>query len=258
MPGIGVPDLMNETAIHRGIYNCPNCGAGAAPDSVRCAYCNSTLATRVCPSCYGAIFAGMTHCPACGVKSSAGDTPRPQVLECPRCAVGLVLVELSGRALRECEQCGGLWVERDTLQAICTDQENQEAVISFDFVPRAVDKIRKGTRVYVPCPECGKLMNRNNFAGCSGVVVDWCKAHGTWFDQNELRRIVLFIRDGGLKKARERERAKLAEEKMHLREEQRTLTRLSRLAGDSPGTAPGADSDPLFRILAGIWRRLPH
>jgi len=248
---------MTETAIHRGIYNCPNCGAGAAPDSVRCAYCNSTLATRVCPSCYGAIFAGMTHCPACGVKSSAGDTPRPQVLECPRCAVGLVLVELSGRALRECEQCGGLWVERDTLQAICTDQENQEAVISFDFVPRAVDKIRKGTRVYVPCPECGKLMNRNNFAGCSGVVVDWCKAHGTWFDQNELRRIVLFIRDGGLKKARERERARLAEEKMHLREEQRSIARLSRLAGESPMLVGGADSDPLFHVLAALWRKLP-
>ena len=33
-------------------------------------------------------------------------------------------------------------------------------------------------------------MNRVQFANCSHVIVDVCKPHGTWFDRDELRRIV--------------------------------------------------------------------
>ena len=52
-------------------------------------------------------------------------------------------------------------------------------------------------------------MNRIQFANCSRVIVDVCKKHGTWFDRDELRRIVEFIRTGGLLTAREREIAEL-------------------------------------------------
>ena len=41
-------------------------------------------------------------------------------------------------------------------------------------------------------------MNRVNFARCSGVIVDVCRGHGTWFDRDELSGIVQFIRGGGL------------------------------------------------------------
>ncbi len=77
-------------------------------------------------------------------------------------------------------------------------------------------------RAYIPCPECRKLMNRKNFSG-SGIVLDWCRDHGSWFDRGELHRIVQFIRDGGLKKAREREVLKLKEEEDRLRMQQLTL-----------------------------------
>jgi Zn-finger nucleic acid-binding protein len=59
-------------------------------------------------------------------------------------------------------------------------------------------------------------MNRINFARCSGVVVDVCRGHGTWFDREELSRIVEFIRGGGLDAARAREKAALEEERRHL------------------------------------------
>jgi hypothetical protein len=52
-------------------------------------------------------------------------------------------------------------------------------------------------------------MNRVNFANCSQVIVDVCRGHGTWFDKDELRRIVGFIRGGGLEAARAREMAEL-------------------------------------------------
>ena len=72
----------------------------------------------------------------------------------------------------------------------------------------------------IPCPECGNLMNQKNFAGCSGVVIDVCKAHGIWFERLELMHIIRFIQDGGLAKAREQEIAKLQEEQARLREQQ--------------------------------------
>ena len=56
-------------------------------------------------------------------------------------------------------------------------------------------------------------MNRVNYARRSGVVLDVCKAHGLWFDQDELRRVLAFIASGGLDRAREREIEELKEAK---------------------------------------------
>ena len=65
-------------------------------------------------------------------------------------------------------------------------------------------------------------MNRINFARCSGVIVDVCKGHGTWFDCDELSRIIEFIRGGGLEASRNKEKAAIEEERRRLREEQLT------------------------------------
>ncbi len=63
-------------------------------------------------------------------------------------------------------------------------------------------------------------MNRVNFAHCSGVIVDVCKEHGTWFDADELRRIVEFIRAGGLVTTRAREKQQILDMQRKLRQEQ--------------------------------------
>ena len=94
-------------------------------------------------------------------------------------------------------------------------------------------------------------MNRSNFAGCSGVVVDWCKAHGSWFDKDELRRIIEFIRAGGLRKAREREKQGLREDAERLKEQQRNLATLSRL-DTSGGKAFPSDMEVFLRALSGL------
>jgi len=41
-------------------------------------------------------------------------------------------------------------------------------------------------------------MQRKNFAGHSGVVVDWCGSHGTWLDTHEMEDIAAFVIEGGL------------------------------------------------------------
>jgi Zn-finger nucleic acid-binding protein len=52
------------------------------------------------------------------------------------------------------------------------------------------------------------------------VIVDVCREHGTWFDRDELRRIVEFIRDGGFDKARAREMEDLEAKRRQLQAEQ--------------------------------------
>lgn len=56
---------------------------------------------------------------------------------------------------------------------------------------------------YRPCPTCDHLMNRKNFGGTSGIVVDVCALHGTFFDAGELPRVLEFVRRGGLVKAQQ-------------------------------------------------------
>jgi hypothetical protein len=41
-------------------------------------------------------------------------------------------------------------------------------------------------------------MARMNFGHHSGILVDTCREHGTWFDQGELDATLEFVRAGGL------------------------------------------------------------
>ena len=72
----------------------------------------------------------------------------------------------------------------------------------------ALDAVR-----YVPCPLCHATMNRVNFGKVSGVIVDVCKMHGTWFDAGELTRVVAFAGAGGLERTRAREKAEKEDQK---------------------------------------------
>ena len=115
-------------------------------------------------------------------------------------------VAIGSADLRECPRCEGLWADKDTLQQICTDRERQAAVLGMPAVVPTdlIGSVETNIR-YVPCPVCKSLMNRVNFSRCSHVIVDVCAKHGTWFDKDELRRIVEFIRVGGMDKARDME-----------------------------------------------------
>jgi len=118
--------------------------------------------------------------------------------------------------LLECPTCEGIWANTESLQRICADREQQAAVLGVArSLPTDTGKLEPIR--YVPCPLCKKLMNRVAFAHCSRVVVDVCKAHGTWFDKDELRRIVEFIRAGGLEAARADEMEALERKRQELK-----------------------------------------
>ena len=201
--------------------NCPMCGAAAATDSAQCQFCSARLATVACPSCFGMMFLGSKHCPHCGTRAARAADAQADALSCPRCREWMERVAIGPNTLRECATCNGLWVDVESFEKICADREQQAAVLgSASVVHRgAVDASTEGRVRYLPCPQCKQLMNRVNFARCSGVVVDICKGHGTWFDRDELRRIVEFIRGGGLEVSRAKEKMQLEEERRRLEQE---------------------------------------
>jgi Zn-finger nucleic acid-binding protein len=166
------------------------------------------------------MFIGSKHCQRCGAAAAVPEISSAEKRECPRCRSEMVAVTIGSTAVRECERCLGLWLDVVSFEKICADHEQQSAVLGLAS-PAPTQMVRESSKVkYVPCPECSKLMNRINFARCSGVIVDVCKGHGTWFDRDELSRIVEFIRGGGLEASRAKERAEIREERRRLLEQQ--------------------------------------
>jgi Zn-finger nucleic acid-binding protein len=244
---------------------CPNCGAAAAATDVQCRYCKVQLQTAACPSCLGMIFAGAKHCSHCGARTFAATGDDAAVADaaaneaphrCPRCDAALAVTAIGAAFLEECGGCGGVWVDAQSFQQICQSREQQSAYVGAGS-PLAAPSLGAASRHesvhYVKCPQCGQLMNRMNFARLSGVIVDVCKRHGTWFDRDELRQIVEFIRGGGLDAARDKERAQLEVEKQRLKDRERASAAMPAYPADEERDYGGivAAASDLVRWLRG-------
>jgi Zn-finger nucleic acid-binding protein len=193
--------------------NCYSCGAAVSNDRPNCLHCGARLASISCPTCFGMMFQGAKFCPHCGGPAAQWSSGESDCL-CPACQVPMLQGTLREIPLQECAKCFGLWLDTATFERICRDAEHQAAVLGHAQLViggTALTPVR-----YRRCPHCRDFMNRMNFAQCSGVIVDICRAHGTWFDLNELHRIVHFIRAGGLDRARRKQKEELAEERRRL------------------------------------------
>ena len=207
--------------------NCPSCGASLSPDSTSCPYCNTRLATISCPSCFGLAFLGSKFCPHCG-QALASATAAATNLLCPLCRIPLEGLNLGHVQVRDCQHCCGIWVDTATFQKICADREEQAAVLGSP-VPVPHDETSP-RRAYIPCPHCGQIMTPTQFSRRSGVVIDISRAHGVWFDREELRHIVEFIRAGGLDRARAIEKDELDRERRELEAKMRDVSHEEQLA----------------------------
>jgi len=205
--------------------NCPNCGAGVESDRTLCEFCRTRLKTVACPDCLGLMFFGNKFCGHCGAEATVAETSHDNASgKCPRCQIELVELDIAENELRQCERCDGMWVDVETFENICADREKQSAVLYFVAKKQPIQEGRPKIS-YVPCPDCGQLMNRSNFANSSGVIIDVCKKHGVWFDANELPKIIDFIHRGGMELAREKERIDLEAERDKLRDERHQMAR---------------------------------
>ncbi|MBC8087579.1 MAG: zf-TFIIB domain-containing protein [Phycisphaerae bacterium] len=128
------------------------------------------------------------------------------------------------QTLHECLACHGIWLATRVVDAIVTDA-NARALFAPDSAQsapalttaRAASGGKHATAFrYRRCPACAKMMSRVNIAKISGVIVDRCAQHGTFFDIDELHALVRFLEQGGMDRARTREREALASERRRL------------------------------------------
>jgi Zn-finger nucleic acid-binding protein len=218
---------------------CPGCGAGVSPTGNRCEFCRAELLVRVCPRCFAHMFHGHRHCPGCGVAAAGPARVQPDgepsARRCPRCPtlgsepmvanlVGDVLVD-------ECRGCHGIWLDAAAVDRLVRErQEKSVGAVRAHLAPpeglateSPPPAIAAPARAYLPCPDCGALMNRSNFARSSGVMLDVCRDHGTWFDRDELRRVIDFVLGGGLEKSARKELAQVQAEVRRARAEATNL-----------------------------------
>jgi Zn-finger nucleic acid-binding protein len=196
------------------------------------------------------MFVGSKHCPRCGAAAEKTQAVTSEGKKCPRCKGEMQVKSLGGHTLLECPDCLGLWLDIPTFESICADREHHAAVLGAASLSTA-RSVGNEKVSYIPCLECHQLMNRANFARCSGVIVDLCKKHGIWFDRDELSRIIEFIKDGGLDAARSKEKMQLEEERRHL-EQMKSEIHRHKVAGffDSEPHVTGiASAGGLLRFL---------
>lgn len=182
---------------------CPNCGAPANELARHCEYCRAPIATVRCARCYQMNVPEALHCSGCGWELGLEPLSEPDSLSCPWCRERLQAFSGDGGRLHDCAHCGGQFVEHGLLLWLL----ERRAVVGR-AVPRRVPQenpLLQPVR-YLRCPCCDVLMNRKNFGGSSGIIVDICSQHGSWFDSGELPHVLTFVESGGLDRARAKRR----------------------------------------------------
>lgn len=119
-------------------------------------------------------------------------------MRCPKCDIEMKVLLKDGIETDEYPKCGGIWV----------DNIEEKQVLRMKPAVFTVEELKNIRSVYQPlgreedvryhkCPRCGQLMWRKNYLRHSGIVVDKCKKHGTFFDKGELEKAAEFIQKGG-------------------------------------------------------------
>lgn len=173
------------------------------------------------------LFQGAAFCPSCGAPRSRAEEAEPHSTKCPACRGDMHWIRVGDVDLLECASCDGTWIETAAFDRLCTQREQQAAIAHEPAqIKGAGAAVPAAARIrYRPCPQCGKMMNRQNFGRLSGTIVDTCSGHGTFLDRGELHQVVKFILDGGFRRMRQAELERLKEEQQRLRELEMHLSR---------------------------------
>jgi len=122
---------------------------------------------------------------------------------CPRCDVALQSVDIAIDGtfyVEHCDRCRGAFFDTGELEHVLDvlTQHTEEVDRNRLNELAAADCFEQGANVrYLKCPVCRELMNRRTYGARSGVVVDYCRVHGTWLDGGELARLIQWTSAGG-------------------------------------------------------------
>jgi Zn-finger nucleic acid-binding protein len=179
-------------------YECSSCGGLVREASRQCNYCGSPVATVRCGRCFTMNVVEALHCIGCGAQLGLMPIEHQPLAAwtCPRCRTHRLDAFCSDDGIiHDCSRCGGQFVPHQVLAILVNRYQSTDVALSrrLQRSNPLADKV-----TYLPCPDCRELMLRRNFGRVSGIIVDVCSVHGTWFDVGELPRILGFIGQGGM------------------------------------------------------------
>lgn len=165
------------------------------------------LACPACDSRHDVTGHAPGHTVRCGCGASltlaAPPADDPPVLDdagrrCPRCAAPLHRRPVEDLELEECAACHGVFVDHAAIELVLADRAAGRARALLAVLPgaRRMKPPATSERMYLPCPICKVVMNRRLFAMHTGIIVDVCRMHGTFFDGGELPQILELVATG--------------------------------------------------------------
>lgn len=159
-------------------YACGNCGTKNANYGGRCYECGDDWAN--------AVEVAPSEPPKVRPREVAREGGE---LSCPGCKAPLerakkLNVNASLTACYGCSRCGGVWLDNTASDLVV--RRIDPGVLTFASVyelTAAPPAIETGARV------CPIGQERLTTVSVKDVVLDACRAHGTWFDAGELRKV---------------------------------------------------------------------
>ncbi len=155
---------------------CPGCGAPLPPEAaaraVECAQCHLTSAP----------VSVVTAAP------NAPNAPSTRAVPlCPRCHTALAAKAVHGVTLQGCGGCGGIFLDNDGSVYVTQRADADLTALADRVSSHGAGRPLDEAATELPCPACGSAMSR---ARISGIALDVCAPHGTWFDCGELHGVI--------------------------------------------------------------------
>lgn len=165
--------------------DCSRCSALLPPKSNICKYCGAVNDTDL---------------KGIRVESNPqGDGHR----QCPRCNCSLEAIAVATKnkiLIDRCRECLGVFFDLGELETIMTEVTDN----IFEIDRMKLNKLlseegieKNWPVVYLKCPDCENLMNREILGAASGILIDKCRNHGIWLDGGELGRALKWFKAGG-------------------------------------------------------------
>lgn len=105
---------------------------------------------------------------------------------CPKCHVGLLILNFKGIEVDYCERCRGIWLDHGELEELMkrTGAQADDPLLQFQQQSGWIPPGRKNL-----CPRCDGPLEE--IGPAPELTLDRCpRGHGMWFDADELKQLL--------------------------------------------------------------------
>ncbi|MFA7480125.1 MAG: zf-TFIIB domain-containing protein [Vulcanimicrobiota bacterium] len=102
-------------------------------------------------------------------------------LTCPKCLQGMDVFHQLGVEIDQCNNCGGVWLDRDEWKAL-TRSRGADAV-QLEVIHLKPTEFK--------CPRCGEQLKEGHHAEYTDFIIEHCaRCGGGFFDRGEMSRLL--------------------------------------------------------------------